>query len=139
MRLYSANEPRRYVRRVRYLCPGGENVRLHITVDRPMPCALSCNGSERNNWEGQCAILFLVDQETRRYNMELVSQPQMNYTGPHPGSPEQIRLITVELRRLYPAAKCTLDFSNPLELLVAPQLAAQCTDDHANIVTPPLF
>jgi endonuclease III len=104
-----------------------------------MPCALSCNGSESNNWEGQCAILFLVDQETRCYYMELVSQPQMNYTGPQPGSPEQIRLITVELRRLYPDAKCTLDFSHPLELLVATQLAAQCTDERVNMVTPALF
>ncbi len=71
--------------------------------------------------------------------MELVSQPQMNYTGPQPGSPEQIRLITVELRRLYPDAKCTLDFSNPLELLVATQLSAQCTDERVNMVTPALF
>src|SRR5260370_7442061 len=98
MRLYSANEPRRYVRRVRYLLPGREYVRLHITVDRPMPCALSCNGSESNNWEAQCAILFLVDQETPCYNMDLVSHPQLNYTRPHPPSPDQIRLITVELR-----------------------------------------
>src|SRR5260370_41943303 len=104
-----------------------------------MPCALSCNGSESNNWEGQCAILFLVDQETRFYGMELVLQPQMNYTGPQPGSPEQIGLITVELRRLYPDAKCTLDFSTPLELLVATQLAAQCTDERVNMVTPALF
>src|SRR5260370_32878781 len=108
MRLYSAKESRRYGRRVRYLLPGREYVRLHITVDRPMPCALSCNGSESNNWEGQCAILFLVDQETRGYNMELVSQPQMNYTGPQPSSPEQNRVNTAELRRLYPDAKCTL-------------------------------
>src|SRR5215469_7253815 len=71
--------------------------------------------------------------------MELVSQPQMNYTGPQPGSPEQIRLITEELRRLYPDAKCTLDFSNPLELLVATELAAQCTDERVNMVTPALF
>src|SRR5260221_4266159 len=139
MRLFSANEPRRYVRRVRYLLPGRLSVRLLITGDRPMPCGLSCNGSESNNWEAQCAILFLVDQETRCYNMELVSQPQMNYTGPQPGSPEQIRLITVELRRLYPDAKCTLDFSTPLELLVATQLAAQCTDERVNMVTPALF
>ena len=71
--------------------------------------------------------------------MELVSQPQINYTGPQPGSPEQIRLITEELRRLYPDAGCTLDFSNPLELLVATELAAQCTDERVNMVTPTLF
>ena len=63
----------------------------------------------------------------------------MSYTGPQPGSPEQIRLITEELRRLYPDARCTLDFSHALELLVATELAAQCTDERVNMVTPTLF
>lgn len=71
--------------------------------------------------------------------MELVSQPNRTYTGPPPGSPEQIRLITQELRRLYPDAKGTLDFSNALELLIATQLAAQSTDERVNMVTPTLF
>src|SRR5258707_6655966 len=61
------------------------------------------------------------------------------YTGPEPGSPEQIAAITTELRRLYPDAKCTLNFSNPLELLIATQLAAQCTDERVNMVTQKLF
>jgi endonuclease-3 len=61
------------------------------------------------------------------------------YSGPEPGSPEQIAAITTELRRLYPDAKCTLNFSNPLELLIATQLAAQCTDERVNIVTQKLF
>lgn len=63
----------------------------------------------------------------------------VTYTGPEPGSPEQIAAITAELRRLYPEAKCTLDFSNPLELLIATQLAAQCTDERVNMVTQKLF
>src|SRR5258708_4649560 len=71
--------------------------------------------------------------------MELVSPPNRTYTGPPPGSPEQIRLITQELRRLYPDAKGTLDFSNALELLIATQLAAQSTDERVNMVTPTLF
>jgi endonuclease III len=71
--------------------------------------------------------------------MELASQPHRTYTGPPPGSPEQIRLITEELRHLYPDAKCTLDFSNPLELLIATQLSAQSTDERVNMVTPALF
>jgi endonuclease III len=71
--------------------------------------------------------------------MELASQPHRAYTGPPPGSPEQIRLITEELRHLYPDAKCTLDFSNPLELLIATQLSAQSTDERVNMVTPALF
>lgn len=71
--------------------------------------------------------------------MELVSQPHRTYTGPLPGSPEQIQAITAELRRLYPDARCSLNFTNPLELLIATQLSAQCTDERVNIVTADLF
>src|SRR6266849_1065298 len=71
--------------------------------------------------------------------MELLSQPQRTYTGPKPGSPEQVEAIIAELRRLYPDAKCSLNFSNPLELLIATQLSAQCTDERVNIVTRDLF
>src|SRR5215470_10757691 len=71
--------------------------------------------------------------------MELSSRPQSTYTGPRPGSPEQIQAIIAELRRLYQDAKCTLNFSNPLELLIATQLSAQCTDERVNIVTLNLF
>jgi endonuclease-3 len=61
------------------------------------------------------------------------------YSGPQPGSPEQVEAIIAELRRLYPDAKCSLDFSTPLQLLVATQLAAQCTDERVNMVTKDLF
>src|SRR3989442_13140071 len=70
-------------------------------------------------------------------NMEFVSNP--SYAGPAPGSPEQVKAIIEELRHLYPDAKCTLNFSNPLELLIATQLAAQCTDERVNMVTGKLF
>ena len=43
------------------------------------------------------------------------------------------------LRRVYPDAHCELDFSSPLELLVATILSAQCTDVQVNKVTPALF
>jgi len=43
------------------------------------------------------------------------------------------------LARTYPDARCELDFSTPLELLVATILSAQCTDDRVNMVTPALF
>jgi endonuclease-3 len=39
----------------------------------------------------------------------------------------------------YPDAHCELDFRNPLELLVATILSAQCTDKRVNMVTPTLF
>ena len=47
--------------------------------------------------------------------------------------------ILASLRRAYPDAHCELNFSNPLELLVATILSAQCTDKRVNIVTAELF
>jgi len=44
-----------------------------------------------------------------------------------------------ELAALYPDAHCELDFTNPLELLIATILSAQCTDKRVNAVTPTLF
>ena len=41
--------------------------------------------------------------------------------------------------QVYPDARCELDFRNPLELLVATILSAQCTDKRVNMVTPALF
>ncbi len=61
------------------------------------------------------------------------------YAGPEPGSDEQVKAIITELHKLYPDAACSLNFSNPLELLVATQLSAQCTDVRVNIVTEKLF
>ena len=43
------------------------------------------------------------------------------------------------LRKYYPNAKCSLDYQNPLQLLIATMLSAQCTDKRVNIVTPVLF
>lgn len=43
------------------------------------------------------------------------------------------------LKQLYPDAICSLDASNPFELLVAVRLSAQCTDARVNLVTPALF
>lgn len=47
--------------------------------------------------------------------------------------------VIQELQKLYPDADCTLDWSTPLELLVAAILSAQCTDARVNIVTKALF
>ena len=49
------------------------------------------------------------------------------------------RAINRELTELYPDAHCELDFANPLQLLVATILSAQCTDKRVNMVTPTLF
>src|SRR5512139_1674773 len=47
--------------------------------------------------------------------------------------------ILTLLEQHYPAAHCTLDFANPLELLVSTVLSAQCTDERVNLVTPTVF
>jgi endonuclease-3 len=55
--------------------------------------------------------------------------------------PRTIRVTRLidRFREVYPTAHCELDFSNPLELLVATILSAQCTDKRVNIVTKDLF
>lgn len=52
---------------------------------------------------------------------------------------ERIAEIIRRLERRYPEAKCSLDHGDPLELLVATILSAQCTDARVNIVTRELF
>lgn len=47
--------------------------------------------------------------------------------------------IVARLKRMYPKAKCSLDFTNPFELLIATMLSAQSTDARVNIVTKSLF
>ena len=47
--------------------------------------------------------------------------------------------IMIRLQRIYPEASCTLNYSTPVQLLVATILSAQCTDSRVNQVTPALF
>jgi endonuclease-3 len=47
--------------------------------------------------------------------------------------------IVRRLAKLYPDAKCALNHENPLQLLIATILSAQCTDVRVNLVTPALF
>jgi endonuclease-3 len=49
-----------------------------------------------------------------------------------------LRIIR-HLKSEYPEARCSLNHSNPLELLIATILSAQCTDERVNIVTSSLF
>ena len=53
--------------------------------------------------------------------------------------PERAMKIIAALRRTYPDAHCELNFSNPLELLIATILSAQCTDKRVKFVTKELF
>jgi endonuclease-3 len=52
---------------------------------------------------------------------------------------KRTREIIRRLKRAYPDAKCSLNHTNPFELLVATILSAQCTDERVNIVTADLF
>ena len=52
---------------------------------------------------------------------------------------ERATKIIATLQRTYPDAHCELNFSNPLQLLVATILSAQCTDKRVNLVTAELF
>jgi endonuclease-3 len=55
------------------------------------------------------------------------------------GQSDRILLILGGLDRAYPNAECALIHANPLELLIATILSAQCTDERVNLVTRNLF
>lgn len=59
--------------------------------------------------------------------------------APDPVLVKDARWILRELAKTYPDAGPELDFTSPLELLVATILSAQCTDRRVNAVTPALF
>jgi endonuclease-3 len=52
--------------------------------------------------------------------------------------PDPKKIVSI-LKKTYPNAQCALDFKSPLQLLIATILAAQCTDERVNQVTPELF
>lgn len=54
-------------------------------------------------------------------------------------TPEQISEILRIMREDYPLADCTLDWGKDYELLFSVRLAAQCTDERVNMITPALF
>lgn len=54
-------------------------------------------------------------------------------------TPEQINNIVNALIAAYPEADCTLDFRKDYELLFSVRLAAQCTDERVNMITPALY
>jgi endonuclease-3 len=52
---------------------------------------------------------------------------------------ERVLKLREALDRAYPDVKCSLNYSTPVEMLIATQLSAQCTDARVNIVTKDLF
>ncbi|KAB2648877.1 MAG: endonuclease III [Verrucomicrobia bacterium] len=56
-----------------------------------------------------------------------------------PAKAARARQIISVLKKTYPDFRCELNFANPLQLLIATILSAQCTDKRVNMVTPNLF
>ena len=54
-------------------------------------------------------------------------------------TPEDVRAIVEELKVLYPDSLCSLEYQKDYELLFSVRLAAQCTDERVNKVTPALY
>lgn len=52
---------------------------------------------------------------------------------------ELARLAIDALKERYPDGVCSLEYTDPLQLLIATRLSAQCTDARVNLVTPALF
>ncbi len=53
---------------------------------------------------------------------------------------KQRALLCVEaLKKDYPEALCSLQYTDPVQLIIAVRLSAQCTDERVNMVTPALF
>ena len=69
--------------------------------------------------------------------------PSAKFSSSNEGSQLELKKraksIFQTLGKVFPDAKCELDFKNPLQLLVATVLSAQCTDKRVNQVTPALF
>lgn len=59
--------------------------------------------------------------------------------GPESPASQRLPEILHRLRENHPDAQCALNHTNPLELLIATILSAQCTDERVNQVTPALF
>ena len=73
--------------------------------------------------------------DPRGFRERLTSMPRESATARQ----RRVDALIESLRATYPQAHCELRFSNPLELLVATILSAQCTDRQVNIVTESLF
>ena len=52
---------------------------------------------------------------------------------------ERVRAVVEGLKEIYPEARCSLEYDQPYQLMIAGRLSAQCTDARVNIVTKELF
>lgn len=71
--------------------------------------------------------------------VQLLEQIQLAEQQHRSSVKSNIKEILPLLKKQYSNAKCALNFKNPLELLIATILSAQCTDERVNMVTEKLF
>ena len=79
-----------------------------------------------------------VAARTRRSKSRPKKAPRIKL-GTRADINERARLTQVRLAEEYPVAECALVHDNPLQLLIATILSAQCTDERVNMTTPALF
>jgi endonuclease III len=78
-------------------------------------------------------------KKTSKTSKEEPTKKRQSKTNGSLDEKKRARKVIGLLRKAYPDAKCSLNHSNPLELLIATILSAQCTDERVNMVTPGLF
>ena len=78
---------------------------------------------------------FFVDKVRRGSSQERYREPDLRLMT----TKERVTQLVRTFPTVYPNAHCELDFKNPLQLLIATILSAQCTDKRVNMVTPSLF
>jgi endonuclease III len=65
--------------------------------------------------------------------------PKRGGRAPSARTPIPVPFLLRTLKKTHPGARCSLDYRNPFELLVATILSAQCTDERVNLTTPEVF
>lgn len=80
-----------------------------------------------------------VRGEKGRVPQGLDESPENRACASLPLSEARVKAILDLLDEHYPEAHCSLQYANPLQLLIATILSAQCTDERVNQVTPGLF
>ena len=93
------------------------------------------------NPTADASVVFIIDGISQARTVDwYIMAGIMTKKRRTPAKPvDRIGQILQILDREYPNAHCTLSHSNPLELLIATILSAQCTDERVNIVTRNLF
>ena len=69
----------------------------------------------------------------------MAKKPAIKFKVDKKEAARRVGKILPILQKCYPGASVALRFGNPLELLIATILSAQCTDKRVNMITPALF